>query len=108
MKKLGNGRWQITSEEYFEKIDHLFDPYTDFSDEDGKALGAFLGASLFIAGCKVGDVQWHQELGTLADFGEPSELLKFDSIDNAYERIVDDSEGFVYYDDMPSEDTHVA
>ncbi|MEI6422892.1 MAG: hypothetical protein WCP55_11790, partial [Lentisphaerota bacterium] len=53
---LGYGRWQITSEEYFEKINHLFDPYTDFSEDDGKALGTFLGASLFIAGCKVGDV----------------------------------------------------
>jgi hypothetical protein len=43
----GFGRWQITSDEYFEKIDHLSDPYTKFSDEDGKALCAFLGASLF-------------------------------------------------------------
>ena len=84
----GFGRWQISTDEYFEKINHLFDPYTNFSDEDGKALGTFLGASLFIAGCKVGDMRWHRELGTLADFGEPAELLKFDSIDNAYERIV--------------------
>jgi hypothetical protein len=174
---LGYGKWEISNEEYFEKIDHLFDPYADFSDEDGKALGAFLGASLFIAGCRVGDVQWYRELGTLADFGEPAELLKFDSIDEAYERIVavnasiysmshplknivwntvldityrkwqdldeserfDDfiekcelgeavmpadkpqtndeyiqcdgpyySDGFVYYDDLPAKDTHVA
>ena len=173
----GFGKWEITSEEYFEKINHLFDPYTSFSDADGKALGAFLAASLFIAGCKVGDVQWYRELGTLCDFGDPAELLKFDSIDEAYKRIVavnvsiysmshplknivwntvwdltyrdrkdideserfDDfiekcelgeavmpadkpetcdeyiqcdgpyySEGFVYYDDMPAKDTHVA
>jgi len=84
----GYGKWQMTAEEYFERMDHLFDPYMNFTDEDGRALGAFIAGALFIAGCKVGDVRWHRELDRLADFGDPVELLSYASKDQAYDRIL--------------------
>ncbi len=86
---LGYGRWQITREEYWEKINHLFDPYMNFTEDDGRALGAFLGASMFIAGCRTGDASWHRELDLLGAFGDPGELLVYASIGEAYERIND-------------------
>ena len=85
---LGFGRWQMTSEEYFEKIGHIFDPYMNFTEDDGKALCAFLGAALFIAGCSVGDLRWRCELDLLGAFGDPGELLAYASVEAAYERII--------------------
>lgn len=85
---LGFGRWQITSDEYLDKINHMFDPFMNFTEDDAWALGAFLSGALFIAGCRAGEAGWSRELDLLADYGEPQELLKFASIDAAYERIV--------------------
>ncbi len=85
---LGFGRWQLTTEEYFDKIGHIFDPYMNFTEDDGKALGVFLSGALFIAGCKVSDLSWRSELDLLGAFGDPGELLVYASTEAAYERIV--------------------
>ncbi|MFZ2653717.1 MAG: hypothetical protein WAX69_02265 [Victivallales bacterium] len=82
------GKGLMTADEYFKHMDRLFDPFMNFTDEDGRTLGAFIGASMFIAGCRSGDVRWHRELDRLGDFGDPMELLAYASKDQAYDRIL--------------------
>jgi len=69
-------------------VDNLLSHYMDFSDSDALVLGQVLAAGLYIAGLRSGaDKGWHEELEELAAYGEPRELLRFNTVEDAYDTI---------------------
>ncbi len=72
---------------HWNRVDKLFSHYLDFSEADASALGAVMGAGLYIAGCRCDDQRWHNEIEALGDYGAPEQLFDFKTVQTAYDTI---------------------
>ncbi len=72
---------------HWNRVDKLFSHYLDFSEADASALGAVMGAGLYIAGCRYDDQRWYLEIEALGDYGDPLQFLDFKTVEDAYDII---------------------